>query len=223
MARTRLRFAIFAGLMTIGLSSFAETSIMNRMSNEENRRVFDVIIDSGVRENIVRDAFEFFEEHHETFANDDYMTLVDMTLPSTEKRLYLVDLHSGGVEKYLVAHGRGSGKIIATDFSNQPSSNKTSLGFYLVNQEIKSPKHGRALELIGLSKSDSNAKARAIHGGRNSSGVDYVSEKFIQMRGYLGRSEGCPAIEQKFVPKVFPKITNKSLLYIYGVDQKLGN
>ena len=55
--------------------------------------------------------------------------MVDYTKPSSEKRLTVVDLKSGRKKmNSRVAHGVNSGLLYATDFSNRPGSNKSSLG-----------------------------------------------------------------------------------------------
>ena len=61
-----------------------------------------------------------------------------------------------------VAHGRNSGNEFATVFSNESSSNKSSLGFYATG-EIYQGKHGESLRLDGLEAGiNNNARSRAI-------------------------------------------------------------
>src|SRR5262249_21344447 len=59
------------------------------------------------------------------------LTVIDYSKPSTEKRMWVYDLHTHALLfDELVSHGRGSGKTNATSFSNDQSSNKTSLGLF---------------------------------------------------------------------------------------------
>ena len=63
---------------------------------------------------------------------DDLLTVIDYSLPSTEPRLWVLDLERGEVLYHeLVAHGRGTGDNYATRFSNVNDSRQTSLGLFL--------------------------------------------------------------------------------------------
>ena len=65
-------------------------------------------------------------------ARTDLLTVIDYSLPSTEPRLWVLDLERGEVLYHeLVAHGRGTGDNYATRFSNVHDSRQTSLGLFL--------------------------------------------------------------------------------------------
>ena len=140
------------------------------------------------------------------------LTLIDFSLSSNVKRLWVIDLDSNIVlYNSLVAHGRNTGDEYATSFSNVSESFKSSLGFYATG-EIYRGKHGTSLKLDGLEKGiNSNARERAvvIHG------ADYVSESFIHNNKRLGRSLGCPAIPLALTEKIISTIKDKSCLFIY--------
>ncbi|MDD3723100.1 MAG: murein L,D-transpeptidase catalytic domain family protein [Lutibacter sp.] len=142
----------------------------------------------------------------------DILTLVDYSLSSKENRLWVIDLKNNIVLfQSLVSHGRNSGNEFAANFSNKPESYKSSLGFY-VTGETYYGKHGYSLRLDGLEKGiNSNARARAIvvHG------ADYVSEKFAEQNGRLGRSLGCLALKQGLTKEVIDVIKDKSCLFVY--------
>jgi len=110
------------------------------------------------------------------------LTVIDFDLPSTEKRLWVLDLAEHKVLFHtLVAHGHNSGENEASNFSNTDQSNMSSLGFYVTGQEYQG-KHGRSLRLQGLDEGfNTNAAARSVvmHG------ADYVSEAFIKQNGRL--------------------------------------
>lgn len=141
------------------------------------------------------------------------LTIVDFNKSSTQKRLWIIDLAQ---QKLLfntfVAHGQGSGGDRPDKFSNLPNSHQSSLGFY-VTSEIYHGKHGLSMKLDGMDKGfNSNAKERAvvIHG------ADYVSQEFVNQRGRLGRSHGCPALPVELTGKIIENIKGKTTLFIAG-------
>ena len=166
-----------------------------------------------------RKAFELAQEGFEklkeqgTILNDNIISIIDFSLPSTEKRLYIVDLKNYQVlYKTYVAHGRNSGTVMANSFSNNHSSYKSSLGFYKTLGTY-SGKHGYSLKLQGLEKGiNDNALERAIvmHG------ADYVNPAYISKLGYIGRSLGCPAVMAKEATPIINTIKDGSCLFIYS-------
>lgn len=140
------------------------------------------------------------------------LTLIDFSLSSNSKRLWVIDLTTNTIlYNSLVAHGRNTGDEFATSFSNSAESYKSSLGFYATG-EIYNGKHGKSLKLDGLEKGiNSNARERAvvIHGAQ------YVSNSFIQNNKRLGRSLGCPAIPMEMTNEIIQTIKDKSCLFVY--------
>lgn len=151
---------------------------------------------------------------------NNLLTIIDYSMPSSQKRLFVLDMVSGVVLfNSLVAHGRKSGHNYATEFSNNPASNKTSLGFYITLNTYNGG-NGYSLKLKGC-ESGINDKAyrRAIvlHG------ADYVSEKFIQKNGCLGRSYGCPAVPQALNKKIIDIIKDGTCMFLYHSSKKYSN
>ncbi len=144
------------------------------------------------------------------------LTVIDFSLPSTQKRLWVIDPSKGLILHHsVVAHGRNSGELLAKNFSNQPESFKSSLGFYKTAETYQG-KHGYSLRLDGLEKGfNDQARNRAIviHG------ADYAKEEFAKSTGRLGRSLGCPALPPELSAKVIDLIKDGSLLFIYGNDE----
>lgn len=140
------------------------------------------------------------------------LTLVDFSLSSNTKRLWVIDLATNTIlYNSLVAHGRNTGEEFANHFSNAAQSFKSSLGFYTTG-EIYNGKHGVSLRLDGLEKGiNDNARARGVvmHA------ASYVSDRFVKNNKRLGRSQGCPAIPEELSKGIINTIKNKSCLFIY--------
>jgi hypothetical protein len=70
-------------------------------------------------------------------SNDRILSIVDFSLPSSQKRLFIVDMNSGKLLfNTYVSHGRNSGTEMATRFSNRPESFQSSLGFYVDRKSV---------------------------------------------------------------------------------------
>jgi len=149
--------------------------------------------------------------------NRRYLTLIDFSLSSNIKRLWVIDLESmQTVHHSLVSHGKNTGYEYALKFSNVPRSCKSSLGFYVTGNTYMG-KHGLSLKLDGIEKQiNDNARKRAIviHG------ANYTSRKFIDAHGRLGRSFGCPALPVAKCRPIIDTIKGRSCLFIYYPDQK---
>lgn len=149
--------------------------------------------------------------------NTDIITIIDFSKPSTQKRLYILNLTSGEILfNTLVAHGRNTGLLYPTSFSNKSSSYESSLGFY-VTLNTYSGNNGYSLKLQGCEKGfNDNALQRNIvmHGAA------YVNESFIQQNGFLGRSYGCPAVPFEVHHQIIDLIKNGSCLFIYYPNKK---
>lgn len=154
----------------------------------------------------------FYELKEKGLIKKNILTLIDFTMSSTTKRLWVIDLENNTVlYNSLVAHGKNSGEEFATSFSNENSSNKSSLGFYTTG-ETYNGKHGLSLKLDGQDKGlNTNARMRSVvvHS------ADYVSESFIKIHKRLGRSQGCPALPKEITKEIISLIKNKSCLFIY--------
>ena len=121
----------------------------------------------------------------------DILTLIDFSRPSTEKRLFVIDMKQRKLLfSSVVSHGKNSGDNYATSFSNEYGSYKSSLGFYLTESTYQG-KNGYSLILNGLEKGiNDRARERSIvmHGAA------YADPSVAIRGGRLGRSFGCPAV-----------------------------
>ena len=127
--------------------------------------------------------------------NPDIITVIDVSLESNKKRLWVIDLKNKEViHNTLVAHGRNTGEHVAQSFSNQVGSYQTSLGFYVTDLTYNG-KHGLSLRLDGVE--------------------DYVSRQFIETHGRLGRSLGCPALPRAKSKAIINSISQGTCMFIY--------
>lgn len=152
--------------------------------------------------------------------NDNIISIVDFSMPSSKKRLFVIDLDQAKVVfNTYVAHGVNSGTAMASQFSNKPESLKSSLGFYETTNTY-SGGHGYSLRLEGLEKGindNANRRAIVIHGAA------YVNEALIKIQGYIGRSWGCPALPQNLYKPIIDKIKNGTCLFIYSAEKSYLN
>jgi hypothetical protein len=174
---------------------------------------------AGLSQDAFNDAmkgYNYLKEKRQ-LNNTDVMTIVDYSKPSSQKRLYVLDMNNGKILfNTLVAHGRNSGLEYANDFSNAESSHKTSLGFF-ITMNTYTGGNGYSLKLQGCEKGiNDKALERAIvvHG------AEYADERYVQHNGYLGRSYGCPAIPEKVSKKIIDAIKNGSCMFLYHPTKK---
>lgn len=148
---------------------------------------------------------------------DDLLTVIDYSLPSTQPRLWVLDLAKGEVLYHeLVAHGRGSGDNIATRFSNAMDSHQTSLGLFLTGGTYEGG-NGYSLKLKGL---DEGVNDRAEQRSIVIHGAWYVSAEHARSQGRLGRSWGCPALSETSARPVIDRIKGGSFVFSYAGQDK---
>ena len=145
------------------------------------------------------------------------LAVIDFSLPSSKQRFWIFDLERRKllIEDH-VAHGRGSGDEMATQFSNDMGSRQSSLGLFRT-AETYYGSNGYSLRLRGLDAGfNDNALARAIvmHG------APYVSQAIAERLGRLGRSWGCPAVRQEVARGVIDTLKGGALLFAYYPDSK---
>lgn len=145
------------------------------------------------------------------------LTIIDYSMPSSEQRLWVFDMRDGHViDNTLVAHGKGSGLKYATNFSNTPRSDATSIGVYLTGSTYEG-KHGYSMRLKGLDKGyNDNVYSRSVvmHSAW------YVNEHLATELGHIGRSWGCPALSQQDATKIIRKIKDGTIMLAYYPDQR---
>ena len=147
---------------------------------------------------------------------DSRLAVIDYSMPSTEKRLWVFDLASGDVVfNEHVAHGQGSGGNMTTAFSNNDGSHQTSLGLFRTAETYHGG-NGYSMRMDGLDVGyNDNARDRLIvmHG------ADYVNPAATASLGRLGRSWGCPAVRRAVAQDMIDLLKDGQLLFSYYPEQ----
>lgn len=173
----------------------------------------------GLDYSVFQTAFSGYQKMvvEEKVSAPGIFTIADLSQPSVNKRLYIIDLRNRKVLfNTWVSHGKNTGDLLAQKFSNIPGSLQSSLGFYVTGNTYNG-KHGLSLQLNGMEPGINDKaleRAIVIHG------ADYVSSDFIRNTGRLGRSFGCPAIASELAEPIIHTIQNGTGLFVYYPDNR---
>lgn len=147
---------------------------------------------------------------------DEILTVIDYSLPSTAKRLWVFDVEREKLLFHeLVAHGKNTGGNLAQHFSNTDGSLQSSLGLFRTADTYYG-KNGYSLRLHGLEEGVNHLalpRTIVIHGAW------YVSDDFAKKQGRIGRSWGCPAVPDTVARPLIDTIKDGSLVFAYYPDQ----
>lgn len=170
-----------------------------------------------------KQAFEYAYKGYQKLAsknrlnNSSVLTICDLSQPSSNKRLYILDLCENKVlMTSYVAHGRGSGVSYATRFSNSVRSHQSSLGFYITGSSYNG-QHGLSMKLTGIEPGFNNLATKrhiVLHGAA------YVSDEYLQSNKFMGRSYGCPAVPKDECSEVINLVKDGTCLFIYHPTKK---
>lgn len=200
----------------------------------------EAINNPNINSAAVNKAFEFFLKHKEQLItselclakdntantkkirNQDCLIIADYTKPKIEPRLHIFKFKENKIYNLLTAHGKGSNlkekDLMATNFSNNPGSLQTSLGFFITDHSYSSGKNtfgpgpNNGVKLDGLNCTNNNAKKRYIvmHTAK------YVADEIKDLES-VGYSEGCITLapSQK---ELMLSCTGGALLYTHSVQ-----
>jgi hypothetical protein len=143
------------------------------------------------------------------------LVVIDYSLPATTRRLWVVDIPTGSVLLHeYVAHGVGSGGIMARLFSNREGSNQSSLGAFVTGAPYYGVR-GLSLRLRGLEPGINDralARGLVIHG---TPGVSWVRAR----QGTMGRTNGCPAVSSDVSRRLISLIQGGVLVFAWYPDR----
>lgn len=150
-------------------------------------------------------------------ATGSLLTVIDYTLPSTTRRLWVVDLGTSQVVMHeFVAHGAGSGGTWATGFSNRYGSKRSSVGTFVTGKTYVGVR-GISRRLKGL---EPGINDRAWDRGIVIHGTPGVSAAKARL-GKMGRTEGCPAVPRESARKLIGLLEEGSVVFIWYPDRVL--
>ncbi len=160
---------------------------------------------------LLRQALAALDRHRHVIPHRDRIAIADFSAPSSAPRFHFLDVVSGATTPLLVAHGNGSDPDhtgYLHRFSNAFDSNASSEGAF-VTGDYYVGKHGRSQRLVGLDPTNDNARERAIviHGAW------YANADMLPLLGKLGRSQGCFAVGERELDKVFGHLGEGRLIY----------
>jgi hypothetical protein len=137
------------------------------------------------------------------------LALIDFSRPSTEPRLWVLDLRTGrsGLRER-VSQGRGRG------FSNEPGSHASSLGLFVTGEAYEGS-NGPSLRLHGL---EPGVNDRAFERAIVIHGASYAGEAFVRRHGRLGTSRGCPAVRPAIAAQLVSELEGGALVFAYYPD-----
>lgn len=151
----------------------------------------------------------------------DVISVVDFRIPANRPRWFMVDLASGAVTAFRVAHGRNSdragpmtplpGRLAASGgavrASNLLDSNESAVGAYIAANQYEDGFAPGSVRLHGLDATNSCAYWRALvmHQAR------YMTPD--PGNGEVGTSDGCLAVEVQDRPLVADLIRDGGFIY----------
>ena len=169
----------------------------------------------NIRPSVIAEAVNAMKcaQSHGVGIDAHRLAIIDYTLPSREKRMWVVDIEA---QKLLfeehVAHGQKSGFDVPTAFSDRNGSHQTSLGLYLTDATYQGG-NGYSLKLHGLSKGFNES---AMHRKIVMHGAPYVNPLAAKSMGRLGRSWGCPAVRVSIARPMIDALKEGNFIYSYG-------
>jgi len=207
------KFLFFLSIFLFAMTVEARTSYLDSNSNyyvsiAKLHDVFNKVKrSSDVSQKALANAFYYYEKHrYKKRLSAKYLAIADYTKLASQKRLYIINLHTAEVLRFMVAHGRNSGQAgdRVWNASNIMGSYQTPTGFFKVGykEKLTASKGYDYLDLYGLEAKNRNAQNREII---------LHTASYVQRNG---RSKGCFAINPKDKWQVFSRLKN-ALLFSY--------
>ena len=176
------------------------------------------LADSGLEKDIFFKAYKgyLYLLTRGYIQNNRMLTIADFSQSSRNKRLYVIDLAAKKlVYNTFVSHGKNSGGEIATSFSNQRDSYKSTLGF-MITADTYVGSAGYSLRFQGMEPGINDRvhfRDIIVHGSK------YVNAQTAEEDGKVGNSLGCPAVPMAQSRPIIDAIKGGSVYFIYHPDE----
>jgi hypothetical protein len=173
----------------------------------------------GLEDKLLKIALDEYRKfrHHKRVKKHRYIVIIDYTIHSAYKRLFVYDRKTKKVvREHHCAHGINSSSSrdpgIAVRFSNKNMSKCSNVGC-LVTGGTYWGKYGKSLNIHGLEKgiNDRCFRRRIVFHRSN-----YVTDAFINRVGYAGRSWGCPAMDPAIFSSFRDLVAGGTFCYFNG-------
>jgi hypothetical protein len=187
----------------------------------------ELLVRYGINPSAATKALNGYDRFSDKINNQNYMTIVDFSLPGYKKRLYVINMNTGKIAEYFTTHGVNSGANWVVRTSNQIAAGdkdigslRTATGNFLTLHTKQSQRTGYSLTLGGQDADNKNTYARSIyvHGAK---GVNIPWMK--AHGGIFRRSEGCLMLDSPLRDKVISRIKGGSFLYSYWTPKAMLN
>ena len=193
---------------------------MNQSKGESVKIKSDAFEKEGLRKEVLEKGLKAYKtafDNEET--ESSIFTIIDFELPSSEKRLWVMDVQSGKLLHHeQVSHGKNSDKdhngyVDEGGLSNTDKSKQSNIGLLKTAETYHSSKFdGTSMRMDGLEDGfNDNARDRDIvmHP------ASYADNKEGQT---MGRSHGCPALDPDVSGHIIKTIKNGTLMFQYYPD-----
>lgn len=187
---------------------------VKELSQARVETIIKKVIGAGGSEKYAKRALASFMANQKSIPNQKFVSFIDFTKRSNQKRMIVMNLENMTVETFHVAAGKGSdpdGDGYATRFTNNGGSHASSLGCALVNTRFKDNKNRPAMFVHGFERTNNKSCDR-----------DVIFHPAGYVGGIPGRSWGCPAVRPRDRKKVYERLEDGALLcsYFDGVDRE---
>ena len=211
-----------------------DAPLSNGLTKKQN------IIASGVDAAALANAYDFYQNNRGIIKNSDYMTIVDYSKRSTQKRYHVVNMRTGTVKSYYTHHGNGSEtnadrnrnpgwarrfgngeRDVDGDGDTEPvsSTNLTSLGFSITGFRYYPSDYypGYDDSRIPGQRMSLHGQTRGPEGNDNNCGRTIVTHPALDNQFHphssYWRSNGCPTVPLSDWPEVSEAIEGGSVFY----------